>query len=228
MSRRRQHLLSWSLLLGGAALAGAWFAFSPLLFDEVVDEAAPQLSDWAPPPPAAGGADPSATADQLDPDAGPTSIDATDAMRRAAAEPDTAVNEFMPPMDEIPPEALRMRSGRMRGADELHKSSGRVRFYQTDYGDGLLRLEEFRVTNGPDLVVLLAEHPEPRSADDIQAGHLLLGELKGNIGNQNYSIAGRDDLDAYQSAVIYCRLFHVVFATARLGPPEPVKIRSEK
>lgn len=228
MSRRRQHLLSWSLLLGGAALAGAWFAFSPLLFDEVVDEAAPQLSDWAPPPPAADAADPPADADQLNTDAAPASSDPAEAMRRAASEPDTAVNEIMPPMDEIPPAALRMRSGRLRGADDLHRGSGRVRFYQTDYGDGLLRLEDFRVTNGPDLVVLLAEHPEPRSANDIQAGHLLLGELKGNIGNQNYSVAGRDDLNRYQSAVIYCRLFHVVFATARLGPPEPVKIRSEK
>lgn len=228
MSRRRQHLLSWSLLLGGAGVAVAWFAFSPLLFDEVVDEAAPQLSDWAPPPPAADSSDPPVDADRLDPNASPASDAPAETMRRAAAAPDTAVNEFMPPMDEIPTEALRMRIGRMHGADKLHQGSGQVRFYLTDYGDALLRLEEFRVTNGPDLVVLLAQHPEPRSADDIQAGHLLLGELKGNIGNQNYSIAGRDDLDTYQSAVIYCRLFHVVFATARLGPPEAVKIRAEK
>lgn len=225
MSRRRQHLLTWSLLLGGAALAGAWFAFSPLLFDEVVNEAAPQLSDLAPPPPTLGTDE--ARADQIDQSADAESGEAEAAMRQAAAEPDNAVNEIMPPMDEIPPDALRMRKGRMRGADDLHQAQGSAHFYQTDFGDGLLRLQEFRVTNGPDLVVLLTKHPQPRNAEDLKAGHLLLGELKGNIGNQNYSIAGRDDLDEYQSAVIYCRLFHVVFATARFGPHEAVKIRSE-
>lgn len=223
MNQRRQHLWTWGLLLGGSAVALAWFALSPLLYDQRVDEPPPRLTDLAPAhvPQAAAVKQEPLSADA----ASATPAEQAERMREAAAQPDQAVNEFMPPMDEIPPEALRMRRAVLSGADEVHQARGEVRFYQTDFGDGLLRLEEFRVTNGPDLVVLLSKHPQPADADDLRQGHLVLGELKGNIGNQNYSISGHDDLDEFQAAVIYCRLFHVVFATATLGPTEAVEIR---
>ena len=43
-----------------------------------------------------------------------------------------------------------------------------------------------------------------------------LGELKGNIGNQNYEIPKDLDVDQYNSVVIYCVPFHVVFSVATL------------
>jgi hypothetical protein len=36
------------------------------------------------------------------------------------------------------------------------------------------------------------------------------------LGNQNYDIPAGTDLSRYQSVVIYCKPFHVVFATATL------------
>lgn len=45
-----------------------------------------------------------------------------------------------------------------------------------------------------------------------------LGELKGNVGSQNYEIPAGTDLSIYNSVVIYCQPFHVVFATATLTP----------
>ena len=43
-----------------------------------------------------------------------------------------------------------------------------------------------------------------------------VGALKGNIGNQNYEIADGTDIAAFNSVVIYCVPFHVVFSTATL------------
>ncbi len=44
-----------------------------------------------------------------------------------------------------------------------------------------------------------------------------LGSLKGNVGDQNYEIPADVDLSEYQSIVIYCQPFHVVFSIATLN-----------
>ena len=56
----------------------------------------------------------------------------------------------------------------------------------------------------------------PADRDEL-GDYIDLGSLKGNIGNQNYEIPAGTDLSQYQSIVIYCQPFHVVFATATLG-----------
>jgi hypothetical protein len=71
------------------------------------------------------------------------------------------------------------------------------------------------VTNGPDLHVYLAAGSQPTGRDDL-GEHVDLGALKGNIGDQNYTIPPDLGLEDYQSVVIYCVPFHVVFSTASL------------
>src|SRR3989304_8754451 len=73
------------------------------------------------------------------------------------------------------------------GADDFHKGSGTAVIVQAGTQRGL-RFENFQVTNGPDLYVYLAVHPEPRSRQDVAQGYVSLGKLKGNIGAQNYEI----------------------------------------
>ena len=43
-----------------------------------------------------------------------------------------------------------------------------------------------------------------------------LGDLKGNIGDQNYEIPADVRLDRFQSAVVWCQRFGVGFAVAPL------------
>lgn len=105
--------------------------------------------------------------------------------------------------------------GTFTDADSFHKGSGLARLARSG-AEAVLRLEEFRVTNGPDLYVYLAVHPQPRSRADVDQGFLTLGRLKGNIGAQSYALPVGTDLSRYRSVVIYCRAFHVVFSTARL------------
>jgi hypothetical protein len=71
--------------------------------------------------------------------------------------------------------------------------------------------------NGPDLHVLLANHPAPADRAEGMASYLDLGSLKGNVGSQNYEIPASADISQFQSVVIYCEPFHVVFSTATLG-----------
>lgn len=107
--------------------------------------------------------------------------------------------------------------GTFTDADSFHKGSGLARVVR-DGDQRVLRLEEFRVTNGPDLYVYLAAHRQPRSRADVDEGFVNLGRLKGNIGAQTYAIPAGVDLARYRSVVIYCRAFHVVFSTAPLAP----------
>ncbi|MGH7856223.1 MAG: DM13 domain-containing protein, partial [Candidatus Binatia bacterium] len=69
-----------------------------------------------------------------------------------------------------------------------HEASGRAVVIRTD-GTRLVRFEDFRVENGPDLVVYLSTAPPDAADDDAFADDFVdLGQLKGNVGNQNYEI----------------------------------------
>ena len=126
------------------------------------------------------------------------------------------VEEAMPAM-EAPSGPTAVKTGTFRDADSFHKGEGTATVYMVGEDQHVLRLEDFRVTNGPDLRVLLVNHPDPQNRDDVQGGgYIEVGSLKGNIGNQNYEIPAGTDIGAASSVVIYCRPFHVVFSVAPL------------
>ena len=112
--------------------------------------------------------------------------------------------------------ALVVKSGDFRDGDSFHKGSGTATIYRAPDGKHLLRLEDFRVTNGPDLRVLLVPASDPQGRDDVQ-GYLELGKLKGNMGNQNYFLPDGEDATDYHSVVIFCYPFKVVFSVATLS-----------
>ena len=76
-------------------------------------------------------------------------------------------------------------------------------------GSNVLRLENLHVTNGPDLYVYLA-------TDESASDFVSLGKLKANNGNQNYDIASETDLTRYNTVLIWCRPFSVLFGSAEL------------
>ncbi|MDH4144722.1 MAG: DM13 domain-containing protein [Acidimicrobiia bacterium] len=71
-----------------------------------------------------------------------------------------------------------------------------------------LRFENFESSNGPDLKVYLR-------AED--GSFVSLGELKGNIGSQNYEIAPDVDLSVFSTVQIWCERFGVEFGSAELA-----------
>jgi hypothetical protein len=120
------------------------------------------------------------------------------------------------PMPEAATEWLVAARGVFMDADSFHMGSGSATILQQGERS-VLRFEEFEVTNGPDLHVILSKNPTPANRKDIGGDYIDLGQLKGNQGNQNYNIPENVELSQYQSVVIYCVPFHVVFATATLN-----------
>ena len=111
--------------------------------------------------------------------------------------------------------------GDFQGADSVHQGRGQVTLFSGTDGARLLRLSDFEVTNGPDLEVWLVGKGDIASAGDVlNSDYLPLGQLKGNIGDQNYGIPADADLSKYHSVVIWCEQFSVLFAAASLGPVE--------
>lgn len=112
---------------------------------------------------------------------------------------------------------MKLKVGEFMDQDSIHRGSGTATIYRGPDGSLLLRLENFSVTNGPDLHVYLSPHPNPNRGGQVRTtGYVDLGELKGNRGNQNYPIPAGVDVGIQQSVVIYCVPFSVVFSVAML------------
>jgi hypothetical protein len=93
--------------------------------------------------------------------------------------------------------------------DGIHNAEGLAKMIQLDDDSMILRLENFKATNGPDLYVYLA-------SDSSASDFMNLGMLKGNIGNQNYNIPEGTDFSRYDTVLIWCKAFSVLFGSAQL------------
>jgi hypothetical protein len=94
--------------------------------------------------------------------------------------------------------------------DGIHDAQGMVRTISLNDGNNVLRLENFKATNGPDLYVYLA-------TDNKASEFVSLGKLKANNGNQNYVIPENTDLEKYSKVLIWCKAFGVLFGNADLS-----------
>jgi len=190
------------LLLGIVVLAAAWFFVSPLFIDRSVDESFDLVLDDGQLNIKGIMAMPADEQRAMMPDI----------MTAAAKAPDRSMTEGMP----VEGPAIVAR-GQFVDADVVHKGSGQATLYALPDGKRVVRLEDFRVTNGPALVVYLAKHPAPTEARHVaDDGYVNLGELKGNVGNQNYVVPAGTNIDDYNSVVIWCELFGVLFSPAAL------------
>jgi hypothetical protein len=138
-----------------------------------------------------------------------------------ASKINNSVNESM---DQIPQQqqqqqtqntittASTLRTGSFVGVgDGIHNAEGEAKVipFQNE-NSNILRLENLRVTNGPDLYVYLA-------TDKTASDFVNVGKLKANNGNQNYDIPAGTDLTNYDTVLIWCRPFSVLFGSAELS-----------
>jgi hypothetical protein len=119
----------------------------------------------------------------------------------------TSIDESMSQGNEINDSLL---TGSFVGVgDGIHDAQGFAKVIPIDGGGNVLRLEDLVVTNGPDLYVYLSTG---KNASDF----VNLGRLKANIGNQNYPIPDGTDLAKYDTVLIWCKAFSVLFGSADL------------
>ena len=190
-NQNKRRLLMGLGILAIPVVALAWWLGSPLFLDTTVDETFPGA----------------VTPDNNDSGAlgdGPATPDVpalgTSEDEEAAAGP------------------IQLFTGAFVDADAAHRGSGSATIFELEDGAHVLRFEDFEVTNGPDLHVLLVPTDDPVDRDLLaDVGYEDLGKLKGNVGNQNYDLPEGFDPDGSWTVVIYCDPFHVVFSTARLS-----------
>ena len=219
-----------SLPVAGVVVAGlAWLAFGyfgihTAFIDDEVAEALPEFDLPAEP----------ATEVAVDGEADAPSADATVTEPSSADEPSTepepvAVDEAptadpvaaddseQPAVPEVvaepveaaaEPQIVTEASGAFAGTSR-YDVSGEAVVLGNGTGQRFLRFENFESSNGPDLNVYLVNPDDPNDFVD-------LGDLKGNIGEQNYEIPVDVDLDRYSQVSIWCVRFGVGFGTADL------------
>src|SRR5207249_5692728 len=86
----------------------------------------------------------------------------------------------------------------------------------------VLRLTDFKTSNGPDVHVYLVAAPDVKDDATVKkAGFIDLGSMKGNMGDQNYDVPESADLRKYQAVTIWCARFNVNFGTAPLKESVP-------
>ena len=224
-------------LFGGVALiivlpivALAWWLLSPLLVDKTVEEELPFAAQAVVPAGMtrdevqdvmAGMAKLTRQVDEPMPDKMTMGAKDSSGGSSTATAPDSAATAAPESAATTTPDsagtAVVLSKGTFQGADRFHQGSGEATIYRGPDGSHLLRLEKFKVTNGPDLRVILSPSPAPESRDDVhQSGYVELGSLKGNVGNQNYEIPADVDVNTLSSVIIYCSPFQVVFSVAPL------------
>jgi hypothetical protein len=93
--------------------------------------------------------------------------------------------------------------------DGFHNSEGLARAIPLGDGSTILRLENFKSTNGPNVHLYLA-------TDKAATNFIDLGRLKADNGSQNYNIPHGTNLAKYNMVLIWCKDFSVLFGSAQL------------
>ncbi len=212
-----------SLPVAGVVLAGlAWLAFGffgihTAFIDDEVSEAVPEFDVPAAPAESANmpddgtaGVDGESSAE----DATETSEATSEA--EEVAETPTETPAVEPVATEAPvatepptPQIVTEASGSFAGTSS-YDVSGDAIVLGNGTGQRFLRFENFASDNGPDLNVYLFNPDDPSDFID-------LGDLSGNIGEQNYEIPADVDLDRYSQVSIWCVRFGVGFGSADLA-----------
>ncbi len=131
----------------------------------------------------------------------------------SAAERDRGLGGGASPAEDRAPGAdgpVELASGAIAGADG-HSGTGTATVVERPDGARVLTLTGFEVDPGPNVEVYLT--PTTESVSD----RVELGDLKGNVGDQQYEIPGDADLREYSNLVLWCTPFTTRIAVAELG-----------
>lgn len=90
-----------------------------------------------------------------------------------------------------------------------HSASGDVRIVDTKNGK-VIRYENFKTINGPDLYLYLAKDLDAKE-------YVNLGRLRATEGNVNYEIPQGVNLAEYKYVMTWCKRFGVLFNYANLS-----------
>jgi hypothetical protein len=197
---------------GLAWLAFGYFGVHLLLVDDRVDEAVPlfdaEPADAAP----AATADPPATTPPVAPSTTEPATAATTTPPVTTAPATTPATTTPATTAPAAPQVVTELVGAFTSLN--HPTSGTALVLGNGTGQRFLRFEGFETDNGPDLNVYLVNRAAGGVSDVVD-----LGDLKGNVGDQNYEIPAGVDLATYDTVLIWCVRFSSGFGEATLAAP---------
>lgn len=119
---------------------------------------------------------------------------------------------------DVPPDAQIIQTTSFQGIDALRSVRGSVTFYRLIDDSVLLRFDDFEVTNAPLLTVYLSSSEAPQTVQELGGivPEFSVGDLRGSVGSQQFSIPRELRLERYRSVVIVSEALQMIFGTARL------------
>lgn len=149
-----------------------------------------------------------------------TASDDVSGVPPTATEPPDTSSSPNPPATPTPVEPVVLVEGSFISHE--HQTTGRVRILELTDGTRVLRIEGLSTSDGPDLKVWLSDQPVIDGVDGWgvfdDGAYISLGDLKGNVGDQNYAIPDDIDLRDFGAVSIWCERFAVSFGAAELLP----------
>lgn len=126
-----------------------------------------------------------------------------------------AVNEAFP-ASSSESSAQAIETGTFYGI--AHPTGGTATIYRLADGTRVLRFTNFKTSNGPDVhIYMVAADDAKDSASVERVGFIDLGQIKGNMGDQNYTLGPDVDLSKYRAVSVWCKRFSVNFGAAPLA-----------
>ncbi len=210
----------WKILVpvGVVGLAVAYylvfifFAVHLLFVDDKVNESGPLFDSGAVMTPEAEPGDPEPSEPDV-PKPGIPEPSEPDVPKPGVPEPSEPAEVVPEPSG--PAEVVRLVEGSF--IDRSHPTEGVAVVLNDGTEQRFLRFEDFATDNGPDLNVYLSSAPADASAGEFDDDFVDLGDLKGNVGAQNYEIPTSVDLSHHSTVVIWCVRFSVAFGAAELS-----------
>lgn len=125
------------------------------------------------------------------------------------------VNEAFPTSNESSAQIL--ESGTFHSG--THPTEGIATIYRIENGGRVLRFTHFKTSNGPDVHIYVVAVEDARDDASVEnAAFVDLGLIKGNIGDQNYTLDSNLDLAKYRTVSVWCKRFSKNFGAAPLAP----------
>ena len=142
-------------------------------------------------------------------------VEEQNTIMKMATKQNTTINENMTTIMDISQNTAEENKNLLVGDfmgvnDGIHNAEGYAKILTLSDGSQILRLEDFRSTNGPDVHLYL-------STDKQASNFIDLGRLKANNGDQNYQIPIDTDFNKYKYVLIWCQPFSVLFGSAQLS-----------
>ncbi len=139
------------------------------------------------------------------------------AMVTAALSPRSALPDDEQAMPEMNA-PVTVGSGTFQQINAIRWGQGTVNIYQDATGALMMRFEDLRMLNGPDLHVYLSPADAPQSFADLSVqgvDPVDVGQLKSSDGNQNYTLPDID-LTQFRSVVVYSTSLDLIYTYAPL------------